>query len=45
MFTKKEILGEFRESTSKARLYRKPKGKIFLEPKGYSAKTLIVAKS
>jgi hypothetical protein len=45
MFTKKEILREIRESKSKARIYRKFKGKIFLEPKSYSTKTLILAKS
>ncbi len=45
MFTRKEILGEILESRSKAKIYRKSKGKIFLEPKSYSAKTLIVVKN
>jgi hypothetical protein len=30
MFKKGEILAEFRESTSKKNIYRKPRGKIIL---------------
>ena len=33
MFTRREILGEIRESTSKRRIYRKPQYKKFLERK------------
>ena len=45
MFTRKEILGEILESRSKTKIYRKSKGKIFLERKNYSEKTMIVAKN
>ena len=33
MFKRGEILAEFREATSKRRIFRKPRGKIFLERK------------
>ena len=45
MFTRKEILGEILESRSKTKIYRKSKGKIFLEPTSYSGKTLVIAKN
>ena len=45
MFTRKDILREIRESTSKVIIYRKPKIKIFMEPKNYPTKKLILARS